>query len=383
MFVVTSRNSTWACSCLCEEYGFLLKSGTELPHNAIGVPWHGSLYGKDGKLTLPPKESFQVLTIDNDHTTDVAFDLQLIQDSPWEGLVLVVPGIGFVPGSTYRFTYQERRCRLRPEGSEVEVSVSDDPFVVNDVEATLEIHKQTHGTLQVVTISGMCTTFIAAAQIHIEMQLPQGLSRWKDALLFSTHINNDKLSQPKVWRPAPDLCDQPPAGLSWVGKGRELVFAECGPAPSLVTNPSGQRGGAAISMPEGKHAVEMVAWLPGTNLTLTASVSIKLECPRESETTKADERLEAANCAEIQKKVKQLFSSKPPAVTKYTELIKHFGSPSGEEQLRPNLNVVYYESSQCSMNFWVNTEEDRITKRLFIPSSPWLKPDGAQIHGQR
>ena len=110
------------------------------------------------------------------------------------------------------------------------------------------------------TRRGNCRTQIVAASRAIEFVLPAGMKKWREFFLYATNVDGIG------WRPSASLCDGIPHGTTWMGSGKDLLYARC----------SG--GAPADNLSEGMHKVEMVAWLPGTKTVLRAQTTVTLTC---------------------------------------------------------------------------------------------------------
>jgi hypothetical protein len=107
-----------------------------------------------------------------------------------------------------------------------------------------------------------CSESVTAAQLPIEMDLPEAMRAFRDQLYFETVIDGSDR-----WRPSASICSPIVPGASWRGRGVDLLFSACG----------GEGGLAA-----GRHTVEMRASLPGTNVSaVTSKVEADLKCPKE------------------------------------------------------------------------------------------------------
>lgn len=263
-----------ACSCIWADHGFLVSSGTELPANARGVPWWGWLKLEDdraeGRIARPDPRSFRVERVqETGPAYAVPFSVELVRDprlGDWT-LVLLVPSVPLEPGMRLRFIY-ERPPHLGADGREEHVPPNQVEVIVTDKELTsdrvdLELGRRTRGELRTTTRAGSCSTKIDAAQV--EVGLPESVSRWGEALLYVTRVDGE------VWRPSSDLCAPVAPGRSWIAPGRERLFAMCGDDDAQPARP-------ADNLEAGTHDVEMVAWLPGTNVEVTASRSVRLHC---------------------------------------------------------------------------------------------------------
>lgn len=262
------------CSCLKGDYGFLVPSGVTLPSNALGVPWAGGLRREGKHWIYPRKDLFLVQRLDSagDWVT-IDFDLheirgELIGDSTMY-IVLVVPDDGMMPGACYRFGFgplhhRDDGGRIMSEG--VVVTVDHEPFKPDTTEYMLRVGDTRRAPLEVMTLSGACSTKIEAAQAEIEMPLPVSVEKWRDALLYTVIISDHD-----YWRPYRSFCGSAPPGSSWVGKGRELVFSQC-------TGTLGSSGEPYFNLQEGTHSVRMIAWLPGISATVRARADVALKC---------------------------------------------------------------------------------------------------------
>jgi hypothetical protein len=268
-----------ACSCRGNSGDFIIESGTEFPRNLGGFPWFGPLERRDKEIP-PPKQFFRFQEIGSAGARDLPFYLEL--ESPdylekvaesWQtptSIVIIRPRHPLTPGAKYRLTYRPSRTStdldalfeptdLTPK--QVEYSIGNDELLIEkNATASLLVGKPARGDLSVSTRKGSCSTVIAAAQKPIELRLPQGVKRWKGALLYSALVDG------KQWRPASSLCSGASHGRSWVGPGKEVLYTRC----------SG--GVPADDMASGTHTVEMTAWLPGTPVAFRAQKKIELSC---------------------------------------------------------------------------------------------------------
>lgn len=264
-----------ACSCVRVDAGFLIEPGTELPANARGVPWSGWLEW-DGTTTLPPgKDFFAVERLDGPEAGDVVFDLELLGGDLLRDddvLALVAPREGFEPGGRYRFSFRRPSFRTAadelPARYRLEVSVGREPLVAGssgESAGSLAVWKTARDQLEVETRAGSCSVRVDAAQTGVELELPDELARWRDALLYVTRVDGE------IYRPASTYCGQTAPGRSWTGMARELLFADCEAQSRVWGRPEGV-------LPEGVHLVEMTAWLPGTEQTFEARRDVRLSC---------------------------------------------------------------------------------------------------------
>ena len=273
-----------ACSCPVYDYGFLVPDDADLPANSVGVPW----WSMD--QTVPTKSDFRVERLDLEQIVSIDFEVRVLKDRcknnnypyPYDYFVLVTPKDGFVPGATYRFTCRERH-RLPPRARKhlgdrrvVEVTISQQHLEPGFGEAVVEVGNRKYDRLTVLTRSGSCSTEIEAAMVEISLLLPPEIEGWRNALLYTVIIDGET-----TWRPSKSLCSYVPPGMSWIGKGEELLYSWCResnlfPAPDINVEP-------------GRHKIEFNAWLPGTDLVISASREIELDCFEDVELYRFDD----------------------------------------------------------------------------------------------
>lgn len=273
-----------ACQCAVHDYGFLVPHHVELPANSVGVPW----WSMD--QTVPTNSDFSVERLDSEGIVSVDFELRVLQDPfknndypyPYDQFVLVAPVNGFVPGAVYRFTCK-RRHQLPIKAKEhmadrqlVEVTISHRDFAPNPGKASVEVGKLKYGRLTVSTTGGMCSTEIATAMTRISLLLPRDLEVWRNALLYTVIVDGKTM-----WHPSKSLCDPVPPGMSWIGKGEDLVFSWC--------QEDGFEAPPIVNIESGRRRIEFNAWLPGTGLIVSGSKEIELNCLEEVELYRFDD----------------------------------------------------------------------------------------------
>ena len=188
-------------------------------------------------------------------------------------LWLFRPRNGFKIGKSYIFTTRPM-CQsfiggssgISLEEQRISVTVSDRAAVSPAGPVTLKIGEPITDALQVAA-GVSCSAGVNAAQLPIEMDLPEAMRAFRDQLYFETIIDGTDR-----WSPSASICSLVLPGASWRGKGVDLLFSACGDTPALAD------GGLAA----GRHTVEMRASLPGTDvLAVTSKVEIELRCPKE------------------------------------------------------------------------------------------------------
>jgi len=267
-----------ACSCVCDFWG-LVSDGGLIPSNSRGLLWWGELEGATGTDQGLPVQ----IASASGELLPVEYELV----SKDRGLWLFRPRDGFKIGKSYVFTTRQT-CkkpirRLLPSrsssgqlagGSEfipggpeferrVSVTVSDQAAVSPAGPVALKIGSPITNSL-VIAAGVSCAVSVNAAQLPIEMDLPEAMRAFRDHLYFETIIDGTD-----QWGPSASICSPVAPGASWRGKGVDLLFSICGETPALA------HGGLAA----GRHTVEMRASLPGTNVSaVTSKVEVELRC---------------------------------------------------------------------------------------------------------
>lgn len=300
LLVLTIGGGAPAAACTCVEPRggqFLVPAEVEIPANAVGIPWFGTLSGPGAGPGSVPVGTFTVRELSGEESTPAPARVELLREGPissHEWIALVSPAGGFRPGAVYELDYQPPTASedwLQGTPHKVKVTVSRERLTFRDRHAEVTSVDKGRELLHVLTNGGSCSARVLAHQVGLELRLPPGLERWRSALLFGTSVDG------KTWRPSGSWCTTIPPGRSWVGLGSELAFSACRPAPEPL--PEGlppeayvlheleldeaedPRTAAApgFNLPEGDHRVEMIGWLPGTDAVLRGSTRIRLHCP--------------------------------------------------------------------------------------------------------
>lgn len=104
-----------------------------------------------------------------------------------------------------------------------------------------------------------CTAEIQASQAHFGLVLAEEALPWKEVINFVTYVND------MPWYARSHTAQVVPIGSSWVGRGEDLVFANC----------SGTAGG----LDEGVHTVQIRGYLPGVDEPiLSDELEVVLNC---------------------------------------------------------------------------------------------------------
>jgi hypothetical protein len=269
--VLLAPEQSAACSCLCyyEAYGYGFVNGGDLiPSNSRGLLWWGKFDGSNGTAQDLP---VQIASASGE---SLLVEYELV-DQNW-GLWLFRPRGGFEIRKSYVFT-TKRTCLkglIEDEEQRISVTVSDQAVVPPAGPVALKISESiTDALSQSITGALMiaagvsCSRMVNAAQLHIELDLPEAMRAFSDQLYFETIIDGTD-----SWKPSASICSPVLPGASWQGKGGDLLFSICDDTPAIA-----QEGLAA-----GRHTVEMRASLPGTDvLAASSKVEVDLWCPKE------------------------------------------------------------------------------------------------------
>jgi len=269
-----------ACSCVVPDDGFLVSVGAEIPRDSRGIPWSGRLDDDDGRPVLPNPTGFAIERLVEGGRVGLEVELELLNGpligdgSPWlsDYLLLVGPRGGFIAGAQYAFTdYGGHTSRGWPslqEPRKVVVTVSDrslSDVIEASGEASLHVRYDGVADLGVMTTCGSCSVNINAAQVRLDMRLPDELARWRDVLLYTTTVDG------AIWRPRRHLCAPVAPGDSWVGRGLDVLFTDCGASTERICKPY-------FGLSEGAHDVVMTAWWPGVEASVSAAARVELAC---------------------------------------------------------------------------------------------------------
>ena len=274
--VIASTWSTDARGCRREgpKEGFLLEPGTVLPSNVSGFAWAGVVPRRNGERILPPVDLFRVefaappadASASPSPLVPIPFDLHLDPRAA-EVTVIVTPRAGIVAGASYRLTFKRRNAPgyPLPDGEEgaltgkiqtVEVSISREAMTPPSVRGSIE----RVGPAKMATLGDSCGASVTAVQQQIQMKLPAGVERWRNALVYSTKADGS------IWDRYGEALSEAPPAPAWAGPGKRLLYARC----------AGEVDSAALA--PGDHSVVMTAWLPGTDITIRSEGHVPLVC---------------------------------------------------------------------------------------------------------
>jgi hypothetical protein len=259
VFLAPERSAACSCVCYFNTWGFVSGEGL-IPSNSPGLLWWGEFEGSNGTDQDLPVQ------IANASGEPLPVKYELVSKDKPRSLWLFRPRDGFKIGKSYVFTTRQVCQKFLGNGNEqrISVTVSDQAAVSPAGPVALKVGEPITDALQIAK-GVSCAESVTAAQLPIEMDLPEAMRTFHDQLYFETIIDGTDR-----WGPSASICTLVLPGASWRGKGVDLLFSVCGD-----TQPP--RGLAA-----GRHTVEMRASLPGTDiLAVTSKVEIDLKCPKE------------------------------------------------------------------------------------------------------
>jgi hypothetical protein len=248
--LIASVKDVNPCTCIfAQPPRFLIESGALLPSNTKGIPL---AYGSPGiKCTVTKlgasesSISCKLSAVDypreyiwKQHDFSSEHRLWLIC-AHWE------------PGSRYRVTMGKEKS--------IDVEIAREPFV-SDV-CGINVWEDSIGDVETATVLGSCRVRFSAHRVGVEIS-GDSIEMWRGALLYFTIVDGRT-----VWRPTASICSSVPAGDSWVGPTRELLYWSC----------DGNGGRASSVLSKGEHSVKMIAWLPGVS-QVNASTKVQLGC---------------------------------------------------------------------------------------------------------
>lgn len=120
------------------------------------------------------------------------------------------------------------------------------------------------GALQLAHRGGSCSQAARVFYVDVAVELSEAALPWADLFRFETWVDG------KRWAPRAALFEPERMGGSWLGRGRDRLYASC-TKDSLFAEPG---------LSAGQHVVQLRATLPGMNEALaTPEVRVMLACP--------------------------------------------------------------------------------------------------------
>lgn len=164
------------------------------------------------------------------------------------------------PGESYRVRGEKACAPIQPEDADDELELrfdTGDEAPIPDSLGELEIVDTQTASLQV-RHAASCSHEIRAAQAEVWLTLSDEAEPWEPVLWYQTMVDGER------WTARRSVGEEVPGGSSWIGRGKDLIYADC----------SGEDG-----LEEGDYTVQMLAHLPGTQEAIASDeVQITLEC---------------------------------------------------------------------------------------------------------
>ncbi len=274
-----------ACSCGFTRHWVVPESGT-IPANARGLVWVGfswwdyewedpSVLRDLDEFRFRRPEGYSPRKVQDDFFVerlngDGVVRLPLAVTPLPGGDALIAVDQPLSPGARYRFgsmqpVYDSHgRDTGDREPVSATVTVSEIAFDLDDGPLQLVSSASTTGALQL-AMGGSCSRDTTAAQQSIEVALPGHLEPFRDVAHYTTVIDGSQ-----IWAPRSSMCQFPDPGSSWIGWGRDRIYAECS-SDALEWDPE--------SLSPGLHRVHVEVEIPGTDLRWrSGEIELDLQC---------------------------------------------------------------------------------------------------------
>jgi hypothetical protein len=176
------------------------------------------------------------------------------------GSYLLVPDQPLAPGAAYVLAEQST-CAGQPIGPNVTFQVAGSAPLPTSLGTLVESENRV-GPLTVAA-GAPCSAEVEAHQIGIELQLAPEAMAWRDALHFETLVDG------KAWRAASAATSSVDPGVSWRGRGVDLLYRVCKTEDADVSE----------GLAAGPHEVVMRATLPGSGAVVqSSSLTVHIDC---------------------------------------------------------------------------------------------------------
>lgn len=179
---------------------------------------------------------------------------------------VIAPSEGLTPGATYTVTHN--LATMVPRGLvERRVVVTIDHEVLSaDTPFTLDIGPPTTKIIDVAA-TGSCSSGHKVSEARIISRLPPVADAWRDQLLYRTIVDGEP------WQPRGSICQVVEPGRSWDDVGADRIFAYC------ETSDTRRSPDTPPGATQGRRAVAMEAYLPGTDIVLKTPLKyVDLDC---------------------------------------------------------------------------------------------------------
>lgn len=260
VFLAPEQSAACSCFCYSKNWGFVSDGGL-IPSNSRGLLWWGEYEGANSTDQGLP---VQIASASGE---PLAVEYEPVSKYGTQGLWLFRPRDGFKIGKSYIFTTRRTCTFMLGSGWEqrVSVTISDQAAASPAGPVALKIGLPNTDALGIAA-GVSCGESVNAAQLPIEMDLPEAMRTFRDQLYFETIVDGARR-----WSPSASICSPIVPGTSWRGKGVDLLFSVC---DDMQLSRSG--------LAAGRHTVEMRASLPGTDVSaVTSEVEVDLKCPKE------------------------------------------------------------------------------------------------------
>ena len=224
---IAMPNTARACSCNWDSMrgGELLGVDGEIPASTRGIFWWD-------ERAEPKASNFVVEHKTADGVEKIPVKVERRSFYRRKNLFLIVPETPMGVGESYTFKYlSETKSKSIVSGlnvaTERTVKVSATCAEAGQ-KIALNVSPVKRSRL-VLAAAVSCRTSFDAPQTTVTVVWPAELASFKDQALYVTFVDGE------LWEPSSSLCSWPKPGNSWVGLGKDRIFAEC--AKSLDTPP--------------------------------------------------------------------------------------------------------------------------------------------------
>ena len=263
-----------ACSCAPgHEVGFIGPETGRLPANAIGIAWYVSSWAKSHRGEPVYDDRFSLEILDEGLFRELPARVGRTEDfsTPNDGKFLIYviapKEDGLRPGATYRITDHLAIFRHGHDERRVVVTI-DRESLPADTEFTLDVGPAKRRSISVATTGAGCSTALEASEAWIATRLPPGAQAWREQFLYRTIVDGNH------WQPKSSLCSRVEPGRSWDEVGSDRIFAACD-----VRDDGYYHGTPILNLKRGRHAVQVEAYVPGTDIVLKTPLKyVNLDC---------------------------------------------------------------------------------------------------------
>lgn len=247
-----------ACEPLPCESGYLFPSGGMIPENGppiLWVPARGSAWPRAGS----PMEPSALLKRDG---KVVATDIEVNVNSHfYHGAGYWVRSkSGWKKGAQYQLE-ADNRCGTYATKLLATFSITPPAMAPTKLGKLIALPPTT-GPLKVGTDIGSCSIQTSAVWIDVNLQLDPSATPWEAVIEYETLVDGKK------WLRSDSIGTSPIPGSSWIGRGRDRIYALCDP------NSPGFEG-----VSEGKHEIIMQGRISGRQEWLKSDpIKVILQC---------------------------------------------------------------------------------------------------------